>query len=157
VLVGVNLLREGLDLPEVSLVCILDADKEGFLRSPRRSSSRWAAPHATSTPRSIMYADTMTPAMKPGHRRDRTPPREADRLQHRARHHAADDPQGDPPRHRDRTQGPRTAREAILDVSHGRGDRIYHARILLACTQAGCPHAATAAAAGFATASSRIT
>jgi excinuclease ABC subunit B len=34
VLVGVNLLREGLDLPEVSLVCILDADKEGFLRSP---------------------------------------------------------------------------------------------------------------------------
>ena len=51
VLVGINLLREGLDLPEVSLVAILDADKEGFLRSRRRSSRPWAGPPATSTAR----------------------------------------------------------------------------------------------------------
>ena len=52
VLVGINLLREGLDLPEVSLVAILDADKEGFLRSDR-SSRPSAVPRATSTaPRS---------------------------------------------------------------------------------------------------------
>ena len=49
VLVGINLLREGLDLPEVSLVAILDADKEGFLRSRARSSRPSAAPRATST------------------------------------------------------------------------------------------------------------
>ena len=52
VLVGINLLREGLDLPEVSLVAILDADKEGFLRAKRPSSRRSAAPPATSTARS---------------------------------------------------------------------------------------------------------
>ncbi len=52
VLVGVNLLREGLDLPEVTLVAILDADKEGFLRGTPRSSRRSAAPRATSTGRS---------------------------------------------------------------------------------------------------------
>ena len=47
VLVGINLLREGLDLPEVSLVSILDADKEGFLRSAAASSRRSAARPAT--------------------------------------------------------------------------------------------------------------
>ncbi len=52
VLVGINLLREGLDLPEVSLVAILDADKEGFLRGGRRSSRPPAARPATSTARS---------------------------------------------------------------------------------------------------------
>lgn len=64
VLVGINLLREGLDLPEVSLVVILDADKEGFLRS--RSSliqtMGRAARHADSEV--ILYADTMTKSMK---------------------------------------------------------------------------------------------
>ena len=49
VLVGINLLREGLDLPEVSLVAILDADKEGFLRSERSLIQTTAAPRATST------------------------------------------------------------------------------------------------------------
>ncbi len=49
ILVGINLLREGLDLPEVSLVAILDADKEGFLRSETRSSRPSAAPPATPT------------------------------------------------------------------------------------------------------------
>ena len=47
VLVGINLLREGLDLPEVSLVAILDADKEGFLRSVLRLSKQWDEQPAT--------------------------------------------------------------------------------------------------------------
>ena len=64
VLVGINLLREGLDLPEVSLVAILDADKEGFLRSAgslTQTSGR-AARHVSG--RVIMYADKMTDSMK---------------------------------------------------------------------------------------------
>jgi excinuclease ABC subunit B len=64
VLVGVNLLREGLDLPEVSLVAILDADKEGFLRSERSltQTAGRAARHAES--KVIMYADTITDSMR---------------------------------------------------------------------------------------------
>ncbi len=64
VLVGVNLLREGLDLPEVSLVAILDADKEGFLRS-RRSLVQTAGRAARNVNgRVIMYADTVTASMQ---------------------------------------------------------------------------------------------
>lgn len=64
VLVGVNLLREGLDLPEVSLVAILDADKEGFLRSHRSltQTAGRAARHVEG--RIILYADTISDAMK---------------------------------------------------------------------------------------------
>ena len=64
VLVGVNLLREGLDLPEVSLVAILDADKEGFLRSHRSltQTAGRAARHVEG--RVILYADTISDAMK---------------------------------------------------------------------------------------------
>ena len=64
VLVGVNLLREGLDLPEVSLVCILDADKEGFLRSQSAliQTMGRAARNANAT--AILYADTMTESMQ---------------------------------------------------------------------------------------------
>jgi excinuclease ABC subunit B len=64
VLVGINLLREGLDLPEVALVAILDADKEGFLRSERSliQTSGRAARHIDG--RVIMYADRMTDSMK---------------------------------------------------------------------------------------------
>ena len=64
VLVGVNLLREGLDLPEVSLVCILDADKEGFLRSATSLIQQMgrAARNANSTV--ILYADKVTKAMR---------------------------------------------------------------------------------------------
>ena len=51
VVVGINLLREGLDLPEVSLVAILDADKEGFLRSDRPSSRRLAGRRGILTAR----------------------------------------------------------------------------------------------------------
>ena len=64
VLVGINLLREGLDLPEVSLVAILDADKEGFLRSERSliQTIGRAARHRNGT--AIMYADTTTDSMR---------------------------------------------------------------------------------------------
>jgi excinuclease ABC subunit B len=64
VLVGINLLREGLDLPEVSLVAILDADKEGFLRSAGAliQTIGRAARHVNG--RAILYADTMTDSMR---------------------------------------------------------------------------------------------
>jgi excinuclease ABC subunit B len=64
VLVGINLLREGLDIPEVSLVAILDADKEGFLRSERSliQTIGRAARHLHGT--AILYADAMTDSMR---------------------------------------------------------------------------------------------
>jgi len=64
VLVGINLLREGLDLPEVSLVAIFDADKEGFLRSPRSLIQTIGRAARNVNGRVIMYADHITPAMK---------------------------------------------------------------------------------------------
>jgi excinuclease ABC subunit B len=64
VLVGINLLREGLDLPEVSLVSIFDADKEGFLRSPRSLIQTIGRASRNVNGRVIMYADSITPAMK---------------------------------------------------------------------------------------------
>ncbi|GAB4217281.1 MAG: excinuclease ABC subunit UvrB [Sandaracinaceae bacterium] len=64
VLVGINLLREGLDLPEVSLVGILDADKEGFLRSPRSLIQTIGRAARNVNGQVIMYADKVTPAMK---------------------------------------------------------------------------------------------
>ncbi len=63
VLVGVNLLREGLDLPEVSLVAILDADKEGFLRSHRSLTQTIGRAARHINGRAIMYADNMTESM----------------------------------------------------------------------------------------------
>jgi excinuclease ABC subunit B len=64
ILVGVNLLREGLDLPEVSLVCILDADKEGFLRSPTSLIQQMGRAARNVDAHVVMYADKMTPAMQ---------------------------------------------------------------------------------------------
>src|SRR5690242_15176564 len=64
VLVGINLLREGLDLPEVSLVAILDADKEGFLRSGGSLIQTSGRAARNVNGRVIMYADTMTASMK---------------------------------------------------------------------------------------------
>ncbi|MCK4872306.1 MAG: excinuclease ABC subunit UvrB [Phycisphaerales bacterium] len=63
VLVGVNLLREGLDLPEVSLVCILDADKEGFLRSATSLIQQIGRAARNVCSKVILYADRMTPSM----------------------------------------------------------------------------------------------
>ncbi|MFC2773385.1 MAG: excinuclease ABC subunit UvrB [Segatella oris] len=64
VLVGVNLLREGLDLPEVSLVAILDADKEGFLRSHRSLTQTAGRAARNVNGKVIMYADTITESMQ---------------------------------------------------------------------------------------------
>jgi len=64
VLVGINLLREGLDLPEVSLVAILDADKEGYLRSERSLIQTIGRAARNSSGRVILYADTVTDSMR---------------------------------------------------------------------------------------------
>lgn len=64
VLVGINLLREGLDIPEVSLICILDADKEGFLRSERSLIQTIGRAARNKDGRVIMYADTITESMQ---------------------------------------------------------------------------------------------
>ena len=64
VLVGINLLREGLDIPEVSLVAILDADKEGFLRSERSLIQTIGRAARNLNGRAILYADRMTDSMK---------------------------------------------------------------------------------------------
>jgi len=84
VLVGINLLREGLDLPEVSLVAILDADKEGFLRSERSliQTIGRAARHLSGT--AILYADTVTDSMKRA--MDETNRRRAKQLAFNRRH-----------------------------------------------------------------------
>ncbi len=64
VLVGINLLREGLDLPEVSLICILDADKEGFLRSERSLIQIIGRAARNEHGKVIMYADSITDSMR---------------------------------------------------------------------------------------------
>ena len=94
VLVGVNLLREGLDLPEVSLVAILDADKEGFLRGETSliQTIGRAARNVEGTV--LMYADKRDEGDARRDRRDRPPPRDPARLQRGARDHRRDDRQG---------------------------------------------------------------
>jgi excinuclease ABC subunit B len=84
VLVGVNLLREGLDLPEVSLVCILDADKEGFLRSPSSLIQQMGRAARNVNARVIMYADKVTPAMQAA--MDETERRRAKQLAYNREH-----------------------------------------------------------------------
>src|SRR5688500_8837250 len=84
VLVGINLLREGLDLPEVSLVAILDADKEGFLRSPRSLIQTIGRAARNSRGEVIMYADHMTDAMN--HAIGETERRRALQMQYNADH-----------------------------------------------------------------------
>ncbi len=63
-LVGINLLREGLDIPEVSLVAILDADKEGFLRSTRSLIQTFGRAARNAEGRVILYADNVTKSMR---------------------------------------------------------------------------------------------
>ena len=89
VLIGINLLREGLDLPEVSLVAILDADKEGFLRSSGSliQTMGRAARHLERPGYSLRRQDDGLDAA--GHGRNRAPARGPARLQRGARHHAA--------------------------------------------------------------------
>ena len=91
VLIGINLLREGLDLPEVSLVAILDADKEGFLRSAGSliQTMGRAARHLEG--RAILYADSITDSMRRAIGRDRPAPRHPASIQRGKRNHAAID------------------------------------------------------------------
>ncbi len=85
VLVGVNLLREGLDLPEVSLVAILDADKEGFLRSHRSLTQTAGRAARNVNGKVIMYADTITASMQLTI--DETQRRRMKQMQYNAEHH----------------------------------------------------------------------
>lgn len=85
VLVGVNLLREGLDLPEVSLVAILDADKEGFLRSHRSLTQTAGRAARNVNGKVIMYADTITESMQ--ETIDETMRRRTIQLKYNAEHH----------------------------------------------------------------------
>ena len=77
-LVGINLLREGLDIPEVSLVAILDADKEGFLRSERSLIQTIGRAARNAEGQVIMYADQVTPSMEGAIRETQPPPRDPD-------------------------------------------------------------------------------
>ncbi len=95
VLVGINLLREGLDLPEVSLVAILDADKEGFLRSAGSLIQTSGRAARNVNGRVIMYADGMTDSMRAAiNETERRRARQA-AYNARARHHADQHRQGD--------------------------------------------------------------
>ena len=84
ILVGVNLLREGLDLPEVSLVCILDADKEGFLRSATSLIQQMGRAARNANAEVILYADSVTPAMRQA--MDETERRRTKQLAHNKEH-----------------------------------------------------------------------
>ena len=87
VLIGINLLREGLDLPEVSLVAILDADKEGFLRSSGSLIQTIGRAARTCEWTSDSLCRSHDGLDETGDRRDEPPPRSATRLQRRAWHH----------------------------------------------------------------------
>ncbi len=108
VLVGINLLREGLDLPEVSLVGILDADKEGFLRSPRSLIQTIGRAARNASGQVIMYADRITDSMR--YAIDETERRRARQSAYNEEHHIT----------------PKTIRKSVLemDPSSGAGDYV---------------------------------
>lgn len=85
VLVGINLLREGLDLPEVSLVAIFDADKQGFLRSTRSLIQTIGRAARNVNGKAILYADTLTPAIREA--MDETERRRTKQIQYNLEHH----------------------------------------------------------------------
>jgi len=114
VLVGVNLLREGLDLPEVSLVAILDADKEGFLRSERSLIQTAGRTARNLNGRVIMYADTMTGSMQ--RMIDETTRRRTKQLEYNAEH-------GISPRTVYKTVDEVMASTAVADVKASRDAR----------------------------------
>jgi excinuclease ABC subunit B len=110
VLVGVNLLREGLDLPEVSLVAILDADKEGFLRNDRSLTQTAGRAARNSNGLVIFYADKVTESMQKTI--DETNRRRAIQMAYNEKH-------GITPQTIRRTREEILARKSILDVREG--------------------------------------
>jgi excinuclease ABC subunit B len=109
VLVGINLLREGLDLPEVSLVAILDADKEGFLRSPRSLIQTIGRAARNERGEVLMYADKVTAAMR--HAIDETARRRALQAAYNREHGIT----------------PQTVSKPILEMAPGSAERDYFA------------------------------
>ena len=109
VLIGINLLREGLDLPEVSLVAILDADKEGFLRSPRSLIQTIGRAARNERGQVLMYADRITDAMK--FAIEETNRRRAIQKEYNDAHGIV----------------PETVRRAILDINPAYGQTDYYA------------------------------
>ncbi|MCB0764491.1 MAG: UvrB/UvrC motif-containing protein, partial [Flavobacteriales bacterium] len=116
VLVGVNLLREGLDLPEVSLVAVLDADKEGFLRSARSLTQTAGRAARNMNGLVIFYADTITRSMQ--QTIDETERR-------REKQMAYNEANGITPKQIERNREDVLRQTAVIDIHDGAGRRAY--------------------------------